>query len=303
MYSYLIGIVIILIFILFFEIINAFITQDVSTLHEPISTNTVSEYSKIPKIIHRTWYSKTLPLKMYINAYKPWITMNPDYQMIWNDDNDCKTYMKKFGKKEYKAWKKIIPTSYKADLWRACVLYEYGGVYVDSYAVPFISIDEMIARSNLKNENDIFISVLEDKGGIHNGFIIVTPKHPFIKRQIDDILSNVDKEEENDIMTLTGPMCLSQSIKNELHDDTPHNYGLNDKSLKYYLFKYNLSVYCNITDHGEKLLCKKYDFTYCMLYQKVWKYLSGSTHNYAYVHKTGKVCLADNEISISDKTI
>ena len=257
-------------------------------------------FDGIPKIIHRTWYSNELNRHMYNEAYLKWVTLNPEYTMIWHDNDNCKKFMKSQGKRVYKAWKKIIPTAYKADFWRACQLYETGGVYADSYTCPYTSINEMIKLTKLENDKDIFISVLDIKdsgSGIHNGFMMVTPKHPILKKYIKDMIVNIEKGVEKKIFRLTGPLCLSQSINNLCKDNKPHQLGYNDKLYKYFLFELNDGIYGNIYYNKKLLMVKKYDFLHCFLYQKAYKYCTGSTQNYLYYHQLGKVVHSDNSIS------
>ena len=274
MYSWLSAIIIILGIFIFLEILVHIHTKDVITIHEPIIKNNTK--SKIPRVIYRTWYSKTLNSYMYKVAYESWIKLNPDYTMIWNDHDARDEYMKNFGQREYKAYRKLIPGAYKADLWRACILYEKGGIYVDSYAVPLVSIDEMIVRSELNDEDNIFIASVDGSSGIHNGFIIATPKHPFLKQYIKDMVINIEQEKNDNILAITGPVCLEQSIQ----------HVLNITPIKYYLFTHVWGFYQFITDNDKNLLCKKYDILYCYIYLKL---LISDHRNYLYSYSNNKI--------------
>ena len=289
----LIGIIIIIIIIIINEIIIHIQVIEVENVHEPqvISVNN----SNVPNVIHRTWYSKSLSKKMHDLAYFSWIKLNPTYKMIWNNDIDCEEFMKNFGNEEYLAWKRIIPTAYKADFWRAIKLYETGGVYVDSYAVAVKSIDEIIEQSGLKEEKHIFISVLDcpqAQAGIHNGLLICTPKHPLLRQYINDMLDNIKTGSEDQIMALTGPICLARSINRYLGRDvnTKHELGLNlvgDK--KFYLLQFHWGLSGNITINDDVMLYKKYDIIDCWLYQKIYKGLISSNQSYASMNKAGTV--------------
>jgi len=288
-----IGIIIVIIIIIIYEIAIHISVIEVNTIHDPQVTNINN--NNIPKVIHRTWYSKSLSQKMYDLAYLSWIRLNPDYKMVWNDDNDCEEFMKNIGDEKYDAWKKIIPTAYKADFWRAIKLYETGGVYVDSYAVAVKSIDEIIELSGLKNEKDIFISVLDcEQAGeyVHNGLLICTPRHPLLKQYINDMLDNIKIGKEDQIMALTGPVCLARSINRYLGRDinTKHKLGLNEvANKKYYLLQFHWGLPGNITINDDIMLYKKYDIIDCWLHQKIYKGLISSNQNYASMNKAGTV--------------
>ena len=48
------------------------------------------------------------------------------------NDSDCRTFiMREYPPDVLIAYDRLIPTAFKADLWRYCVLYKYGGVYLD----------------------------------------------------------------------------------------------------------------------------------------------------------------------------
>lgn len=283
-YGFIIIIIICIILLIITLIMYTQVTT-VSDIHEAILNNKITN---IPNVIHRTWYSKTMNNYMYDRAYLTWVKLNPNYTMKWYIDEDCEEFMKNFGEQEYLTYKKIIPTAYKADLWRACKLYKEGGVYVDSYSVNFVAIDDIIKMTGLENDKDIFISILDSAtfgSGIHNGLIIATPQHPILKQYINDIVKNVAIGKEDVVMSLTGPLCLSKSIKILNKSNKSHEAGLNDGIYKYYLFQHNFGIYQSISDKKTILLNKKYDFLYCLLYQKV---LNFSSSNYWYMNCIGK---------------
>jgi mannosyltransferase OCH1-like enzyme len=253
-------------------------------------TITVPKYSGHKNntlVIHRSWHTRQLNPYMYQQAYKKWLDLNPNYTIIWYDDDDCEQFMKNFGDKEYQAWKKLIPTAYKSDLWRACLLYQYGGVYIDCYATPKVSIDEIIKLTKMKNE--YFISACDfEENRIHNGFMIATKHHPILKSYINNMICNINVGIEKNMFELTGPICLANTIKNI--NNKKHHVGLNEGNVNYYLFGLKNIAFCHIMYNNQILLVKKYDIIYCLLYQKIYKYLIGSHSNYYYQYKIGQVC-------------
>ena len=89
----------------------------------------VPEY--IPMVIYRSWKTKDLPLD-YQLAWDFTAKNNPDYQQILFDDNEMDEFMEKFySGKVNNAYKKIIPNAARADLFRYCLIYEKGGVWLD----------------------------------------------------------------------------------------------------------------------------------------------------------------------------
>lgn len=301
MNNYLIGVIVIIILLII--ILISFIPGYCTTYTVPhcsIPTLISPTIHQVPKLIHRTWMSNDLSKVIYETAYLPWIKLNPSYQMIWYNDIDVENYMKQY-KREYRAFKKVICSAYKMDLFRLMILYEHGGCYADSYTVPNVSIDEMIERTKLTGE--LFISILDCEtivqDGIHNGFMIVTPKHPFIKQAIEDVVKNIEHGKEDAMFTMTGPLALSKSI-HKVAKNKKHQIGLNDSNIKhnYYLFEFPFSLlYQHIYDKDKLMFRKKMDILYCFMYQKVYKFLKNDKTSYVAASLTNKkVCYTDEEL-------
>ncbi len=91
--------------------------------------------SLVPKQIFQTWCTKKLPENMG-KCVQKLKQDNPEFRHFLFDDLDCEKYLKKYfsnfyGVNVHKAFLKLIPGAYKADLWRLCVLYREGGIYLD----------------------------------------------------------------------------------------------------------------------------------------------------------------------------
>ena len=93
--------------------------------------------SVIPLNIYQTWHTTSLPPKMQqaVNTIK---AHNPEFQHFLYDDNMCREFIKNnFPEDVLRAYDYLIPGAYKADLWRYCILYKKGGIYLDIRYVPF----------------------------------------------------------------------------------------------------------------------------------------------------------------------
>jgi mannosyltransferase OCH1-like enzyme len=123
-----------------------------------------------------------------------WKAKNGNYAYFLYDDTDCEEFIKKhFEIKVYNAYCRIMPGAFKADLWRYCVLYIYGGIYADIDTICYNSIDEFL------NENVEFMTPVDlnncDFIGTHNlfnAFIASVPKHPILLNCITRIVYNVE---------------------------------------------------------------------------------------------------------------
>ena len=85
----------------------------------------------IPLKIFQTWYTLNLPPKMKKNV-KRLQRENPEFEYFLFDDKMCRKFIQEhFDEDVVFAFDKLKPGAYKADLWRYCVLYIHGGIYLD----------------------------------------------------------------------------------------------------------------------------------------------------------------------------
>ena len=85
----------------------------------------------IPKYVFQTYSKDKMTTSMNHNIIQL-RQKNPEMQYFLFDDDMCRTFINKhFGKRVVLAFDSLIPGAYKADLWRYCVLYIYGGMYID----------------------------------------------------------------------------------------------------------------------------------------------------------------------------
>ena len=93
-------------------------------------------------------------------AVKSWLTQTAQFKYFFYDDNKCNTFMKEIvGGKIYEAYQCLPIKVMKADLWRYCIIYEYGGIYADTDTICKINPNIFLNDSLLTivPENDIHL--------------------------------------------------------------------------------------------------------------------------------------------------
>jgi len=122
-------------------------------------------------------YLKPIPKKFVDQNIKN-IPLEVDYQFY--DNKRITEYMKKQDKKVYDLFTNLKRWAHKIDLWRYCILYENGGMYMDADSL-------LINKLDLKyfSECDYFLIYDNMYDNIHNGFLITYPKNPLFKHMID----------------------------------------------------------------------------------------------------------------------
>lgn len=246
------------------ELLNNFLIQ--MKLRNRLLLQPKSE--TLPKIIFRTFSNKTVS-NNFFETSEEWKKLNPEYNIVWYDNKECDSFMKQYYEGEvFQAYQILKPGAYKADLWRLCILYKYGGVYVDAHSLPHVSLDYLLEKYNTK-KSKIFISILDSftPTAIHNGFIISEKGHPFLLQGIKDIVSNVNKRYYGfSSLHPTGPVCLERTIRKFTHK--PSCLGWNKCSnLSFYLLEHIMGIYQYIYDK-DVLVMQKY---YSMLMYLYWK--------------------------------
>jgi mannosyltransferase OCH1-like enzyme len=163
----------------------------------------------IPLNIFTTWHTKKLTPSM-MKAITQVKTINPEFKYYLFDENDCIEFIKNnFDKDVLDAYNNLIPLAYKADLWRYCILYIYGGIYMD---IKFIPVNNF----KFINLTDKEYFCLERPGpwkqysyGLINGLIISKPKNTILLDCINKIVDNVKtKNYEYNPLYPTGPGLL-----------------------------------------------------------------------------------------------
>ena len=152
-----------------------------------------SQTGEIPRVIYQTWSSKTLPPKMAacVDRLKQ---SNPEFEHRLFDDADCRDFIQThFEPDVLEAYDTLLPGAFKADLWRYCILYDKGGVYVDIkfQCEPGFSFKDVL----LKGEN-LYIREYNHKGTglyphiLYTGVIATKPKNPVFEKCIRQIVEN-----------------------------------------------------------------------------------------------------------------
>lgn len=174
---------------------------------------------KIPRNLFQTWKTAKLSPTMQM-LVSGWISQNPKYFYQLDDDNGQKMLIQQyFGQDVLNAYLRLIPGAFKADLWRLCALYVFGGVYVDIDTICLGDLDGIL------DETTEFVTVIDlihpthPKGhALFNGFIAAVPKHPVLLDCIKRIVANVEREYTPalglnwELLDVTGPGVLGRAM-------------------------------------------------------------------------------------------
>jgi mannosyltransferase OCH1-like enzyme len=147
----------------------------------------------------------------------------PDFEYILYDNDMIISLLKEnFDKDVLNCYLKLKPYAYKADLARYCILYLYGGLYVD--------LNILWVRRILWTE-DLDFFVFRDAGmtktnysSVYNGIIWSKPKSKVLKTAIELVVRNCKNNFYGKTPSHpTGPCVFGQAVSAHLHELNLHN--------------------------------------------------------------------------------
>jgi mannosyltransferase OCH1-like enzyme len=175
----------------------------------------------IPLNIFQTWHTKNLPplMRRAVNSIR---ALNPRFKYALYDDNDCREFIKNnFPLNVLNAYDGLIPGAYKADLWRYCILFKKGGIYLDIKYAPYNGF-----RFITLTEKEHFV-LDADNNGIYNALLVCKPNNAILFEAIQKIVENVQtKNLGSNCLEPTGPQMLKTFFSNEAknHLDMKHKW-------------------------------------------------------------------------------
>lgn len=116
-----------------------------------------------------------------------------------------------FDSRTVNAFRQLALGAAKADFIRYCVLYQEGGVYFDLDT----KVDHDMIRDGLIQPQDTAILLYDWSGNARTDFLAFAPKHAFLKKVIDEMVSRVEKREPN-VWLATGPHMFTDVFLSEV---------------------------------------------------------------------------------------
>jgi mannosyltransferase OCH1-like enzyme len=165
--------------------------------------------SVIPLDIYQTWFTKDLPPKMRerVELLK---AQNPRFNHHLFDDNDCREFIKThFRPDVLEAYDTLIPGAYKADLWRLCVLFINGGIYMD---IKFCCVNGFKLIELTEKEHFVKDRI---PNTIYNALMACRKGNLFLYQSIRQIVANVKNKYYGETpLSPTGPKMLGAVMIN-----------------------------------------------------------------------------------------
>ena len=193
------------------------------------------EGEAIPRLIHQTFSSRTLPAALQANA-EALQAGNPGWEYRFYDDSDIERVIEEaYGREVLACYRRIDPRygPARADLFRYLLMYRVGGVYLDIKSTSIVSLDRLVDRDAKfllakwdngpegRHPNWGLHQELEHIAGgeLQQWHIVCAPGHPFLKAAIDSVLANIEAYRpwvngvgRDGVIRLTGPIAYTLAI-------------------------------------------------------------------------------------------
>lgn len=240
----------------------------------------------IPRNFFQT-YKTTLFDRQHAEWMRIYRSKHPEYNFIFHDDQDMDAFMlQQWGNHPiYPIYKGAQFGPSKADIWRYCILYTHGGIYLDidsallfnlngipSDVAEVISYEKNEIKTFSWNEGwpcgEFFLKNSLSEPLLHcpdnialQWFLAFKKEHPILKRVVDLIVQNADfyknRTFENvlhAVVSFTGPIVFTQAVWEYAQTNIPvsqFGYFVNDLAVFKNIPNPKQSVYLNDSTHYE----------------------------------------------------
>lgn len=173
------------------------------------------EINGVPLVIYQSWGTHEIPKYMKKNIESV-LNKNPEFDYYLYSDEECHMFIQhNFEPDVLAAFNSLRPGAYKSDLWRYCVLYVKGGVYMDIKMKPLIPLRKFIEAQPYVFVKDFELNIQPRANEcMWNGFMIAPPGFPIFKYCIEEIVKSCQqKNYMRNSLDITGPCLLGRVVK------------------------------------------------------------------------------------------
>jgi mannosyltransferase OCH1-like enzyme len=167
---------------------------------------------KIPRVVHVTSKSRCMTKEFAENVDK-W--RFKDHSLFMHDDDAMNELLSRHWPEfpQLQQVQKCLKYggAVKADIWRALILYEYGGIYTDTDNAP-----NKFNGTTIQPEDDAFF-VVDVMGVPSQWFMVLSPRHPLMYMLVETILYNIAWNVKDTgklkVIWTTGPGALADAFR------------------------------------------------------------------------------------------
>lgn len=174
----------------------------------------------IPHIMHQIFTYDLVP-ETYAPNIKEFVSKNPDWEYRFWTYKSGEKLIEKYQPDLLATYRSFGNTVKKADLLRYVIIYVYGGIYSDLDVINLRPLNKVTLKYSCIIPTEPFehsLLLYKMEFSIQNGIIICRPRHPFIKR----LMENARNVHPNaSAIHSVGPLYVTKQFKiyNNISDD------------------------------------------------------------------------------------
>ncbi len=174
--------------------------------------------SNIPYDVYQCWHTVHIPAGMRKTIHEN-VKANPEFNFHFYNDAACRKFLSKhFSSDVVKAYDALKPSAYKADLWRLCIIYKYGGIYMDAK----FKIANPSEFKKCVETTGLYVQDLGENR-VYNGFFCAKAGNAILKKCINDIIHNVtSRYYGNGSLDITGPVLVGRNLLKTNNDEVKY---------------------------------------------------------------------------------
>ena len=162
----------------------------------------------VPKIYHAIGNTEKPSYSILSNAY-----MNPGYRLNYHNDASAKEYIRKYcGEEIAKVFECLMPSAYRADLFRFCAMYAEGGLYLDADLISIQTFETLYSPcAPFSLGHDFSFSYEKATEGKQMKIIASQPQHQLSLCMIQNIAKHVkERQIGKGSLSVSGPLLLAE---------------------------------------------------------------------------------------------
>ena len=192
----------------------------------------------IPKIIHYVWVGGNPKSKEIQRCMKTWQKHLKDYKIIeWNESN-FDMNQNEYLRQAYKAKK----WAFVSDYIRAKVIYEMGGIYLDTDVIVLDDLKDLLS-------NQVFVG-FENPENPFTAVFGAVPHHPLIKKMLDYYDDRNFTFDKNDQLAGVNTVSVSKILIDDycVAPNNDEQFIMRDR-----IHVYSDNVLCNPSIHSKTI--------------------------------------------------
>jgi inositol phosphorylceramide mannosyltransferase catalytic subunit len=163
---------------------------------------------QIPCIVYQThknqeYIKSNIELSRAVTSWKQY------YQTEFYDDAQCDTFIREEFPEFYEQYQRLPLKVMKADIWRYCIIYKYGGIYADTDTVCLTNPSILL--------QDAELVIVPEESSFFCQWVFSAPAgSPFLKSVLDVFMERMKEtpviKGEHIVHHLTGPAAFTEGI-------------------------------------------------------------------------------------------